>query len=162
MGAKPDFTTCCFRNPLIKPQNRLLRGQKRQLGIGRWSGGRAREPAQQAFPREFADLETLAKYSAGRRMRRKKPSKVKIKQNHSQEARNFNVHIFIVSISCLTLCITKKVQPLATMLYYCLIRFQNDTLSSINCICRAILSSLYYKLTFKVIFASVPGDQSLS
>ena len=30
------------------------------VGIGRWSGGRAREPAWQAFPREFADLETLA------------------------------------------------------------------------------------------------------
>ena len=49
-------------------------------------------------------------------MRRNKPKKVKIKQNLSQDAWNFNFHIFIVSISCLTLRITKLVQPLATML----------------------------------------------
>ena len=32
-------------------------------------------------------------------MRRNKPKKVKIKQNLSQDAWNFNIHIFIVSIS---------------------------------------------------------------
>ena len=45
MGTKPDFTTCCFSNPLINLKNRLLGGEKGWLGIGRWNGRGVGEPA---------------------------------------------------------------------------------------------------------------------
>ena len=75
-------------------------------------------------------------------MRRKKPNKVTIKQNHSQEAGKLQCSHIYCKHFLFNIINNEISATLSNDVILLSDSIPNNTLSSVNCICRAILSSL--------------------